>query len=86
MALSEEWARTIAKYPERYGHLAGLYLELLKEATNAGLPLKRIQYYIFRYKTIDNPLPPVYDVSKLTSDDKVESNNTVRGVNQMEEE
>lgn len=53
--INSEWAKRIAKYPERYGALGGLFTLLLKEVEvlNA-LPLEKIQYFRDRFRAINS--------------------------------
>jgi hypothetical protein len=91
MAVSEEWARTIAKYPERYGKLSGIFYHLMKEIIEAkAVPDHRIAFYMTCIKTIDSKISNDYGVDNHASTGydcrKLTTESQVQGVNQMEEE
>jgi len=89
--INKEWARTIAKYPERYGKLSAIFYHLMKEVIEAkALPEDRIAFYMTCIKTIDSKISNDYgiDTHAETGYDchKLTTGSQVQGVNQMEEE
>lgn len=89
--INEEWARTIAKYPERYGKLSSIFYHLMQEVIKANvLPPDRIAFYMTCIRTIDlqPPLKNGVDTAPIMGYDykQLQTTEQVQGVNQMEEE
>lgn len=74
MDWSNEWLRSIANYPRRFGTLSGIFYELLDEAN---ISPERKNYFHSRIRGIDKPNASGYDGRKLTNGKQGLTNKTV---------